>query len=408
MNILQVCNKVPYPAIDGGAIATLNLSRGLAMNGHKLTVLAMNTLKHRVDENLLPEELKAQLDFELVTVDAPISAKGAFLNYIFSRKPYTASRFISANFEESLVKLIAKDRYDIIQLEGLYLTMYIDVIRRHTKASIVLRAHNIEHEIWQRVMQQEPNMLKRLYLKSLVKRIARMEQEIVNKYDILVPITARDGEVFQKMGNTKPLHVCQTGIFTNEYSALQKSSTLSHIVHIGALDWAPNQEGLIWFVENVWPEILKEQPAVEFHVAGRNAPEWLVKKFLGIKQLKYFGEVNDAHEFITKGQIMIVPLLSGSGMRIKIIEGMALARCIVSTAIGIEGISASHNQHVLIANAPQEFANEILLCINEADKAKRIGAAARNFIELNFDNQGIAGNLADFYQANLVNGEIVE
>lgn len=147
MRILQVTNKVPYPPNDGGAIACMNLTRGFSLLGHKVIVLAMNTGKHHITVDEIPEAIKDLADFKLVDVPAPISQFSALINLLFSSQPYNAVRFISESFKSELIALLKQEHFDIIQLEGLYVCPYIPVIREHSNAKIVYRAHNIEHEI---------------------------------------------------------------------------------------------------------------------------------------------------------------------------------------------------------------------------------------------------------------------
>ncbi|MCD6354265.1 MAG: glycosyltransferase, partial [Prolixibacteraceae bacterium] len=353
MNILQVTNKVPYPIKDGGAIACMNLTRGFALLGHRVTILSMNTLKHHISLKEIPEQIKDLADFRFVMVPARISAVAAILNLFFSKKPYNAVRFISNNFETGLKNLLKEKEFDIIQLEGLYVCPYIPVIRKYSSAKIVYRSHNIEHEIWGRTAEMAKGWRK-FYLKNLSKRIRKFEKGLLNSYDLLVPITARDGNILNKMGNRKPIHVSQTGIDTSMLVPNAKNLEHPSLFHIGSLEWAPNQEGLIWFLEKCWPSIHKKYPGLKFHVAGRNAPAWLQKQ-LALPQVIFHGEVQDAYQFMNSKSIMLVPLFSGSGMRIKIIEGMALGKSIVTTPVGTEGISTTSEKNIVIAETENQF-----------------------------------------------------
>src|SRR6056297_2353182 len=150
MKILQVTNKVPYPTNDGGAIACMNMTSGFALLGHKVTVLAMNTKKHHTDLYEIPESVRDWADFILVNVPARIAAIPALVNLVFSGKPYNAVRFISRAFSRRLEQVLKSDDFDVVQLEGLYVCPYIPLIRKYSRAKIVYRAHNIEHEIWER------------------------------------------------------------------------------------------------------------------------------------------------------------------------------------------------------------------------------------------------------------------
>ncbi len=396
MKILQVTNKVPYPTKDGGAIACMNLTRGFAMLGHDVTVLAMNTIKHHINISDIPESVKDWGEFRLVDVPARISVVSAIVNLLFSVKPYNAIRFISKPFEQELKKLLQQKQFDIVQLEGLYVCPYINVIRKYCDAKIVYRAHNIESEIWERTAVLSRG-LKKLYIKILAKRIKSFEKGFINKYDLLVPITERDGIILNQMGNTKPVYVSPTGIDTKVLIPHSKKLEHPSLFHIGSLEWGPNQEGLIWFIDRCWPKIHDKFPFLKFYIAGRRAPEWLVKRF-NAPNIIYMGEVADAYEFMNSKSIMIVPLFSGSGMRIKIIEGMALGKPIVTTPIGTEGISTMSGKNIYIADNEQEFLLDIERLITDPELFKAISANAIEYIQQKFDNLALAGALISFYK----------
>lgn len=396
MRILQLMNKVPWPPKDGGAIACLNMTKGFAMLGHEVTVLSMNTSKHHISLKDMPAELRNRADFRLVEVPAYINWFEAALNLLFSKLPYNAQRFISDEYSFELVKLLTEKTFDVIQLEGLYLCPYIPVIRKYSEAKIAYRAHNIEYEIWARTASLSEGFRSR-YLKNLSKRIKRFEISYLNSYDILVPITDRDGQILDELGNTKPRHTSQTGIDFASLVPTARKLEFPSLFHIGALDWAPNQEGLIWFFNHCWPKIHSQNPDLKFYLAGRNAPDWFVRH---IKQdgVEYLGEINDAYDFINSKAIMVVPLFSGSGMRIKIIEGMSLGKPIVTTDIGTEGIPTENGNNILIANTAEEFTEAIFRLINDRELSNRIGKNAIGFIQEKFDNLSQAGSLIEFYK----------
>ena len=396
MRILQVTNKVPYPVKDGGAIACMNLARGFSHLGHQFIILSMNTVKHNISLNDIHESIKELAEFKLVRVPARISPVTALLNLLFSNKPYNAVRFISRTFSRELQRVLLENDFDIVQLEGLYVCPYIPLIRKNSKAKIVYRAHNIEHEIWSRtaVMAKGPE---KWYLKNLSKRIKTFEKAILNKYDLLVPITSRDGEILNHLGNIKPSHVSQTGIDSS--LLIPNSKNLEHptLFHIGSLEWTPNQEGLIWVFENCWSKIREQYPDLKFFVAGRNAPAWF-QKLLNLPNVVFEGEVADAYEFINSKSIMVVPLFSGSGMRIKIIEGMALGKPIVTTPVGTEGISTTTDKNIIVTNGVDGFVESISKLIEDKEYFDNISKNAIEYINENFDNLSSAGSLIEFYK----------
>jgi len=399
MKILQITNKVPYPVKDGGAIACMNLTRGFSLLGHQVTILAMNTLKHNITLVEIPESVKELAEFKLVNVAARISPVSALLNLVFSNKPYNATRFISDTFAQELKKILQENEFDVVQIEGLYVCPYIPVIRANSKAKIIYRAHNIEHEIWSRTAIMAHGFEK-YYLRNMSKRIKKFEIQTLNKYDLLVPITGRDEAILDKLGNKKPSHVSQTGIDSSVL--IPNSKNLKHptLFHIGSLEWSPNQEGLIWFFENCWDAIRERYPDLQFYVAGRNAPPWF-QKLLNLPNVVFKGEVADAYEFINSKSIMVVPLFSGSGMRIKIIEGMALGKPIVTTPVGTEGISTTSGENIIVVTNVEGFVQSISDLIEDREYFDKISKNAIEYIHENFDNLSSAGALIEFYKKHI-------
>jgi len=401
MKILQLTNKIPYPPKDGGAIATLNISMGLHSLGHEITLLGMNTTKHYTNMDDLPQTLSCIIDIRDVKVDTNISFRAAFKNLFFSHLPYNAERFFNKDFTRALVNLLKEKNFDVVQLEGLYMSWYIDIIRKHSKAIIALRAHNIEHEIWQRAAMQERSFFKKIYFRILARRIKRFKLSILNTYDLLLPITKRDASHYFELGNTRPAFVVPAGYDVARLNPESGEVNFPNIFFIGTLDWFPNQEGVVWFLEKVWDKLLIVNPGLEFHVAGRNAPLWLEELLHSKAGVVYHGEIDDAHAFIVKNAIMIAPLFSGSGMRVKIIEGMALGKTIVTTTIGAEGIPVSDGTNIVIEDEPDHFVEKIDLLIKNKELFDDIGHNAVEFVIQNFDNHKISASLADFYKKHI-------
>lgn len=397
MNILVVCNKFPYPPKDGGQIATFAMIRGMKEAGHSVVVAAINTKKHYYDATQMPANIAALADFRTLSLNTDLTVKDALCNLLFSRLPYTATRFISKEFETLLRGVFNEKQFDIVQLEGLYLCAYIPLIRECSSAKIAYRAHNVEYEIWTRLAHETKNFVKRIYLQNLAKRVERFEKSMLNTYDYIVPITQRDADTYARIGNTKPSFVAPTGIFVNDLP--QKETVVEQpisLFHLGALDWSPNQQGLIWFIQNCLPQLRSKFPDLQLFVAGRNAPSWFLEH-LQVSGVVYEGEVPDAYEFMSNHTIMIVPLLAGGGMRIKILEGMSYGKVIVSTSIGAEGISGENGKDFCIANTPQDFTNAIVSLVKNKDLCANLGKNATIFVSKKFDNRQILANLLSLY-----------
>jgi glycosyltransferase involved in cell wall biosynthesis len=398
MKILQLANKLPYPPKDGGSIATFSLGRSFAELGHEVTILAMNTSKHYYDLAGLPQEVSDLLTMEGVDLDTRIRVPDALANLLFSSKPYNATRFVSNDYAGKLEDMLKTNDYDIIQLEGLYLSYYLPLIRTHSNALVSMRAHNVEHEIWERSITRKSGF-KRWYIGHLAGRIKKMEVGFLNDYDVIAPITARDADRFKHLGCRLDMHVVPTGIDAGKFDTDRSGIEYPSLFHIGALDWLPNQEGLMWFLDKAWDALHDRYPDMKLYLAGRNAPDFIRK--INLPNVVFLGEVDDAYDFMRSKAIMIVPLLSGSGMRIKIIEGMALGKAIVSTNIGTEGIPTTDGLDIMVANTASGFIDSISSLVNNQELFERIGKNAITFVTENFDNRTIASSLLKFYEDRL-------
>ena len=403
MKILQISNKVPFPLKDGGALAIHHLTKAFSDLGNNVTLLAMNTSKHKVDEKLVKSyfEKYPNVSSELIYINTDTSLKKAFSNLLFSKIPYNAERFINKEFENKLKALLKSENFDIIQLEGLYLMPYIEVIRKYSNARVALRAHNIEHEIWQRSVSDESNPFKKIYFSILTRRLRKFERNYLNYYDLLIPITQRDADKFNLMGNIKPCFVCPYAIDFEFPAGSNPDSHEKSFFYIGSLDWIPNQKGLIWFVTNVWTKIKNELHNIRFYVAGRNAPDWF-KEFMLKNDVDFFGEVENANEFMEDKMIMILPLFSGSGMRVKIIEAMAAGKVIITTPVGAEGIEITNNQDAILANDADNFIEAIKNLYTDHNLYLHIAKNASNFVKVHFDSKKITSALVEFYKASLL------
>lgn len=397
MKVLQLCKKFPFPLKDGESIAVTHLSKALKEHGCQITLLAMNTSKHFFDTNLLPEYFNHYQAIHTVEVDNSIKPWAAFRN-LFSSDSYHIERFISKEFEAKLIQILQKETFDVVQLETLYLAPYIDTIRQYSKASIAMRAHNVEHEIWERVTKHTSFGPKKWYLSHLTKKLKKYELNKINDFDLLIPITSKDLHTFKKFGFKNKAVVTPIGLDTRDYHPNNRSYKRDiSLSFIGSLDWMPNLEGMKWFLDNIWGELSARYPNLKLHIAGRNTPTWL--KNLKRKNLIVHGEVNDAHKFINRHSVMIVPLHAGSGMRAKILEGMALGKVVVSTTLGLEGIDAKHQKEVLVADTVQEFIDCIDFCYQSNGSLGKIGQNALALAQSKYDNLETAKQLIKIYES---------
>jgi len=396
MKILQICNKPPYPAVDGGAIAMNNTTQGLLSKGHEVKVLAISTVKHPVNIEELPDHYLINTNFESVFIDTSVKLKDAFIN-LFSSKSYNIERFISDDFTKKLIETLEKEDFDIIIIESLFVAPYISAIKKISNAKIVLRAHNVEYKIWERISSNTKNPLKKTYLGLLAKRLKDYEIKTFEVLDGIVAMTEVDSKQFVKLGFNKFITSVPTGYIINELETKNVEVEKNSIFHIASMNWLPNVEGIKWFLNKVWKTVYLNSPNSKLYLAGRDMPQEFYD--LKLDNVITVGEVESAKEFYLSKKIMIVPVLSGSGMRIKIIEGMALGKVIISTTIGAEGIQVTNNINILIADSPEEFAKAIIKCTNNEDFCNEIGLNAQKLIQEKYSNSNLSNRLISFFNS---------
>lgn len=380
MKVLHVSNRVPVPANDGGAIAILNMLNGLVENKCEIDFISINTPKS-INTSGKIASLNNHFD---IFVDTRISPFKALKSLLFKNTPYNVERFYNKAIEALISKQIQSNKYDFILLESAFTCLYIPIIQKLCSTPILVRTHNVEYMIWKRLAANESNPLKKWYLKHLSKRLALFEADFYQRADGIVAISKDDKNLLLKMGISKPIEVVPTGIsLKNKEVSTDTSGKKNTIFSLSSLDWMPNSEGLNWFLREVWPMVHQANPSIEFHIAGKGTPQWVLD--LNLKNVIVHGYVDDAQKFQQQYGLMLVPLLSGSGMRVKIIEGFANKKCILSTSIGAEGIPYTKNENIRIADTPKEWAKEITeLVANEAEM-NRISENAYEFVKQNYD-----------------------
>jgi glycosyltransferase involved in cell wall biosynthesis len=399
MKILFLCNKSPYPPKEGGPLAMNANIEGLKAAGHYIKVLAMNTNKYFVPEKEIPEEYRQRTGIELIYIDLSVKPLAALMN-LFSSSSLHVDRFISREFDSKLTDVLKNEEFDIVQLEMLYMSPYIETIRKHSKAKIILRSHNIEHLIWNRISKKTNNPLRKVYLEYLTRKLKNYELSAMNLYDGIATISKQDKKYYLEKGCRIPMTDLSFGVNPDKY-ILTNDYEFPSLFHLGSMDWIPNAEGIQWFIEKVWSLVHPKFPDLKLFLAGRNMPEKIKK--MQIVNVEVLGDVSSAIEFINSKAIMIVPLFSGSGIRIKIIEGMALGKAIISTEIGAEGIDYKNEENILIANTPDEFLSAIEKCTSDRNFCDRLGKNARKLIEENYNMPQIIRKLEDFYRQVLQN-----
>lgn len=376
-------------------MAIASMTEAILAAGHELHLLCMSTHKHPFRASDFPQEVSRNATVDAVHVNTEMRPFAALQN-LFSSRSYNLQRFMSPAVTERLVQTLKRNTFDVIHLESLYCAQYIPLLRKWSRARIVVRTHNVEYRIWQQLARHERNPLKQWYLNLLSERLKQHEPSILKQADGLIHITKEDDATFREMGVTVPSTALPIGLDLQQ-TMVQPAAELA-LYHLGAMDWQPNVEGVEWFVNEAWPLIHSRHPKLRCFLAGRHMPKHLLEA--STERLVVRGEVSDAASFMQQANIAIIPLFSGSGLRVKIVEAMAHGKTVITTELGGTGIPYTAGTDLLIADSAQAFADRIDMLIDRPEKVSQIGRAARQLAERHFDQLHISSELDYFYHQN--------
>jgi glycosyltransferase involved in cell wall biosynthesis len=390
MRVLQLCPKPLFEPMDGGKIAMLNTAKGLNELGVEVVQWMIHTRFHK-----FPVEVPTDYHFKIEKsfIDTSINWKGAIKN-LFSKSSYNLQRFNDKRVNEDLIKLIEKYKPEVIQSESIYCLTALKEIKKKFNIPIVLRAHNIEHLIWKRTADYCRNPIRKIYLNYLSKKLRKDELEIANQVDAIAVLSEVDFQFFNKHFPHKKIAV--VGIGTELERTVMPKFPIKDVFHIGAMDWKPNEEGLRWFVNECWPIIHKSYPYLKCVLAGNNMPPFFLTQKNNNIQVT---DAPNAEYFMNQHDILIVPLLSGSGIRVKIIEALALGKVVIATNIAIEGLGLNNKQNVLIANNSKEFLECVSFCIDKPEISLQISENAAIFAQRNFSTKKNSEKLIQLYHS---------
>jgi len=400
MKILQLTHKPPVPSVDGGCLAMRQITSCLLNAGANVKVVSIATPKHPVVQNEEFIQYKEKTRFESVFIDTKINILKAITSFL-RRRSLQVERFFSTEMAHKLETILLQEKFEVIILESVFVGNYIETIKKHSQARILLRVHNIEHLIWQRLAKQTKNPLKKLAYYELATTLKRFELSVFNKIDGYLPITEVDHIFFKEKYPNLTGKVIPFGIDLSLYPYQEHKIDENAIsfFHIGSMNWQPNIEGMHWFLTQVWEKISKKYPTVTLVLAGKGNKALFENKTLH-SNIRIFDFVENAQQFINAHDIMIVPLLSGSGMRIKIIEGLALGKPVITTTIGAEGIEITDKENIYIANTPEAMMESIEFCINNVKKCEETGKNARKLMENRYNQEMITKLFFDIFASN--------
>jgi len=378
---------------EGGNIGIYNYIKAYRELGHDVTFYCLDAQKHNTPIKEASSELSKYAKLYIHPIDTDINLEDA-IKHLVKNKSYNVSRFYNASFEKELTKLLSEESFDLVQLEGTFVGPYISSIRKEHKGLLSLRMHNVEFEIWQRLAQNEKNPLKKLYLNILAKQLKKYESKIIRQVDTIVPVTDQDQTKFSKLYPEGIFKTIPAGINLNTWE-FSPSKTTNRWYHIGSMEWHANAEAIDWYIENIHPLIIKNNTDYSLNLAGKGID---IVLFESIPQVNVTENVNNAYDFVNSNDVCIVPLKSGSGIRLKILEAMAAGKLVITTTIGAQGINYTNQKHLLIADTPSEFLSIFKKLNNHQIDFQGIIKNARTLIEKQYATKALAKKQLLFYR----------
>jgi glycosyltransferase involved in cell wall biosynthesis len=372
-----------------------SMVEALRLNATEVHLLCLNTRKHFRSSAEIEKHRPPELKLEYFNVNTDLKPLSALRN-LLSRQAYHVSRFYQKSLVQRLEALLQAETFDIIQLEGLPMAVYLPLLRKYSKAPLLIRAHNIEYQIWERHLAHEQNPLRKLYLKLQVGRLKRFEKESLEAADAVVFISHQDQEIYRSWGGKSIANTTPCGLNPAEHPPISGTPPKYDVVHLASLDWLPNRQGAEWFLKEVWPLILEARPQTTMGFGGRDMPKEIIA--LGNQNLWLYPHVENARDFVAHGKVAVIPLLAGSGMRIKLLELLAWGMPTVSTSIGAEGIAIENYKEGILADDPESFAAAVVYLLDGKESRKEMQVQARQFFENHFDNRQLGADLLNFYR----------
>lgn len=385
MNILIVDEEIPWPLNTGKRLRTYNLLQRLQKE-HRVTYLYYGE-----SGTVLPD----CPNVTLIALPSPVLEQKGIRFYcslfanLFSSNPYIVDRHYSRVMADKALSLVASDRFDLVHCEW---TPYTENIRDlFGRLPSVLSAHNVEAQIWERYYQAETNLPKKIYIYIQWQKLLRYEAKAAQEYTKVMTVSEPDRDIFIKHYDCKRVTVVPNGVDEQYFTPLKAGIKPCSMVFTGSMDWRPNQDGVRYFIEEIFPLIKRQIPAATFTVVGRKPPQWLMDLAQRSEGVTVTGTVDDVRPYIVESALYVVPLRVGGGSRLKILEAMAMAKVVLSTTVGAEGLDVEDGKQILLRDTPQDFADAACKVLTNADSYADYGLAGRSLILESYTWDAIAG-----------------
>ena len=384
--------KPPFPLVDGGVKAMSDSIEIWSAAGYDVTLFFLSTPKHPYNQSAFAGRWKEGINMFHEFVDTGFHI--SHLPKLFSSFPYQAFRFYKKSAALQLKMILSSESFDFIVFDNLFSAVYFDCITKYSDSILLLRAHNIESNVYREIREKHPFYPLRKWLMHENAKLEKWEKNIISKVDGIIGISNADVEQFKQWKSTLKSCVIPVSIKIPENLKVNtKHTDAMKLFHIGAMDWQPNIDGIRWFISKVFPVLRKQIPDIEFHFAGKSMPSFFMNH--QIPGIYCHGEVDDAIEFMSKYDALVVPIFSGSGIRIKILEAMSMGIPVISSGIGISGIPAENKIHYLKANSADDYLSAVNDLMHNNDLYQYLSENEISFIA---DHYSLQKNVLTLHQ----------
>ena len=378
MELLIVTHRFPYPTRTGDTLTVFHLLKHFSQR-HTLDLVSCTNR----DPNC--EYLDAVAPFcrsvHTVTV-SPLRSAFNGVGAVLRRKPLQSDWFYTSRVSRTIEQLMQYNRYDVLYAHTVRTARYITELNQQSPALRVLAMQISMQLNYRRLARYESNPLYRLVFNHEAFRLATFESELVEHFDRTLVISEVDRAAIRDEPSER-FFECPHGVTLDDAPARADDRDPDTIVFSGNMNYRPNVDAALFFVREIFPHIRAQVPDVVFFIVGAN-PHRSIRALSKQTGVRVTGEVDSVYSWLRRAAIGINPLRAGAGLQNKVLEGMACGLPMVVTPVANEGIRAVPGIHLLAAETPSAFADEVVRLLHSADLRRRLGDAARKFIAENW------------------------
>ena len=381
MRLLFLGLAFPLPANNGHRLRTWHLLRGLAAEGHKVTLMAFGSSAEASGANRALLDTVCH-DFEVVPLDwAQLSSTSDLLGrlrHLVAPRPYAVSRFVSAEMRSRIIARLEREPFDAALCD-----VFSIVNLPHAPVPVILNHENVEHIILQRYLRKERNPARRAYAWIEYQKMRAWEAGVCARASVGLACSEVDRSIVRDLCPGLPTVVVPNVVDPGPVATGTEEDPPT-ILFQGGMDWFPNRDAVRFFVAAILPEIRRHIPQVRFLVAGRNPDPDFIRFFQHVPGMAFTGTVPDMRSVIDRASVCVAPLRIGSGTRLKILEAAAASKPTIATRIGAEGLAFEDGHDILLADEPVDFAAATVSVLRDRGRRQAIGRAARERVERSY------------------------